>query len=557
MNASVFANTLIDQLLLQGVKQFCIAPGSRSTPLALAVHKRTDCDLSVHFDERGLSFFALGISLAAQSPAAIIVTSGTAVGNLLPAVMEAFHSKIPLILLTADRPNELLDCGANQTTDQTKCFQNFVLWQSELPCPDINIPEQYIRSQAVQLVFYATKGGPAHLNCRFRDPLYSAEKSPVTQGLPQLLSFSPKPPTSEQLSHAKHWITRAKKGVIILGRNHPFFDPKPILALAKQLKWPVFADLLSQARRYPTSEQIHFFDLIIQKKASLYPDTVLWIGESLIFERSLKGLQNSSARFLRIDPKYNQIDPYHFGMDRIEADPILFSKALKGTTSTSSTSWLTELQALDQEIQKKIELQFKETNRLTETKWMHHLSKNLPPRTALYLGNSLPVRNASHFCFPDQCGPLFSNRGLSGIDGQVASAAGIATQLKAPLAVILGDLSCLHDLNSFSLLKMIKTPLTLFISNNFGGGIFSHLSIATLERSTFEQLFATKHSVTFEQAAKMFSIPYRNIDSLEELPSAFSSKGATIVEICTSREENACFQKQILEKCSIKSMIHS
>ena len=188
MNNNHWAHCLIDQFIQQGVIDFCIAPGSRSTPLALAAARHPKARINVHFDERGLGFYALGISLARQAPTALIVTSGTAVGNLLPAVMEAYHSHMPLVLLTADRPPELRDCGAMQATDQIKIFQNFTFWHFDLPCPGESLGEEFIRSQAAYAVFQAMRMGPVHLNCQFREPLFIPSE-PQKEGMGQQLFF--------------------------------------------------------------------------------------------------------------------------------------------------------------------------------------------------------------------------------------------------------------------------------------------------------------------------------------------------------------------------------
>ena len=209
MNNNGWAHSLIDQLIQQGVVDFCIAPGSRSTPLALAAARHPKARLKIHFDERGLGFYALGVSLAEQIPAAIIVTSGTAVGNLLPAVMEAFHSHVPLILLTADRPPELRDVGALQATDQIKIFQNFTLWQTDLPTPCESLNDDFIRSQAAYAVFQAMRMGPVHLNCQFREPLFIPAE-PQKEGVSQPLFFPTLEIDSQTANHCSCILQQAK-----------------------------------------------------------------------------------------------------------------------------------------------------------------------------------------------------------------------------------------------------------------------------------------------------------------------------------------------------------
>ncbi len=241
---------IIDQLISQGIDRFCIAPGSRNTPLVVAAAEHPKAKALVHYDERGLGFYALGFAKGAKRPAAVITTSGTAAGNLMPSVMEAHHSAIPMILLTSDRPAELRDCGANQTSDQLKLFGHFVRWQADLPPA---LTENYFRSMAAQGVFHATQNppGPVQLNCQFREPF---ERPFPSLPSASRIHFALFPPDS-----ASHRDAR-QQGVILIGEIGS--DPRPILKLAKRLQWPVFDDILSNARLHPSSEQIRHFDWI-------------------------------------------------------------------------------------------------------------------------------------------------------------------------------------------------------------------------------------------------------------------------------------------------------
>ncbi len=546
MKNSAWAHSLIDQLIQQGVTRFCIAPGSRSTPLAMAAARHTKANLTVHFDERSLGFFALGCAMASGAPAALIVTSGTAVGNLLPAVMEAAHSNIPLLLLTADRPSELRDCGANQATDQIKIFQNFVAWQTDLPCPDAALSENFVRSQAAYAVAHSMQGGPVQINCQFREPLFERETS-FPEGLPQPFFLPELTPSTELLAYAEELLSKTKRGLIVIGRLAKNRTDE-ILNLAKRLGWPVFADLLSQARCQRTPEQILHFDYAIRSEAAPAPDSILYFGGRFTSKELPVWMQKTGAAVLHIDSGKERIDPLHTRPVRIQADPSLFCLSLKGASSTES-SWLKEWQRIDDLLQDSIDATFKEEHPFTEPDLMRQLSCRLPENASVFLANSMPIRNAERFLFPKAVKTFYANRGLSGIDGQIATAAGIATTLKTPMAAILGDLSCLHDLTSLALLKDLEAPFLLLVSNNFGGGIFSELPLAThCEPEHFEKIFAASHTMRFEEAAKMFGIPYKAATHLEGL---FPDKGPLLFEIFTSRKENACFQKQILGECSL------
>ena len=542
MTNQEYAHYLIDQLIQQGTIEFCIAPGSRSTPLALAAARHPKTHVTVHTDERGLGFYALGLSIANQTPTVIIVTSGTAVGNLLPCVMEAYHSHVPLIILSADRPPELQSCGANQTTDQIKIFQNFVLWQADLPCSDNHISDVYLRSQAAFAFFQAMRKGPVHLNCQFREPLFELPQ-PQNEGTKQFF-FSPMlSPAPDAIAQCEAMISKANRGLILLGRL-PIRTPlTPILQMAKNLGWPIFADLLSQARAIKDSRLIDTFEDLIQSKKTPSPDFVIHLGEGFISTRLLEWIHLLNVPMIHVSQEVQRQDPLHNRPMRIWADPIKFCQQIMG--HSKDLDWLERWQRLDQRMKEKIEASFAEPHPWTEVDTMRVLGQKIPSNWSLFIANSMSIRNAQRFLFPGHAQYFFANRGLAGIDGQIATAAGIAAGLKQPLAAIIGDQSCLHDLNSLPLIRSLNTPFLLIISNNFGGGIFSHLNVAIDDQ--FDRLFAAEHDYRFEKAAEMFHLPYRCINN-NDLEPLFESAGPLIVEIITSRKENAIFENQILEK---------
>lgn len=505
-----YALCFIDQLIQQKVTQFCVAPGSRSAPLAIGAHQHPSASTIVHFDERGLTFYALGWSQANQHPAAVITTSGTAVANLLPACMEAFHSKTPLILLTADRPHGLRQCGANQTTDHLQMFKGLVKWQMDLTC---SLSEKEVRSIAAQAVFQSLEGtpGPVHINCPFAEPLY--QDLPLSLGHPISFSFSQKqsPPLQMQ----------KEKGIILIGALPPGSDPTPILELGKKLRWPIFADILSQARRFPTKEQIRHFDWLIRSSCP-EPDCILHFGGAFISKHLLQW--NTKAPRVHIHPFSDLQDPMRSLTMRIQADISSFCATF--CNPPADPSWLNHWQMLDHSLRARIDAHF--LSPFTEA----HLIRSLPSHLPLYFGNSMPIRYADHFFFPEKCPPLFANRGVSGIDGNIATIAGLSDGLKSPMIALIGDQTALHDLNSFSLLK--NREILLIISNNGGGGIFDHLPS---QKSPFlDTAFANAHSFSFEKGAEMFHLPYLRTD---HLPNSLPSCG--ILEITTERKQSASF----------------
>ncbi len=512
-----YAAYIIDQLVLQGVSQFCIAPGSRSAPLAICAQAHPKAKTFIHFDERGVGFYALGMSKATKKPTAIITTSGTAVANLTPSCMEAYHSKTPLILLTADRPHELRKCGANQTTEQLQLFQAITKWQFDL-APHID--EKTARSITAQAVFQSLEGtiGPVQLNCPLQEPLY--DPLSFLSGKAIIHTFAKKVAPPFQLD--------AKKGIILIGSNVK--NPKAILSLAKKLKWPVFADILSNARQFQTHEQIRHFHFILQHKIDLKPDHILYFGDAFISKHILS--LDKHCPMTLISPFDTLQDPERRISHRVESDIEPFCETLE--CSPSDLSWLEEWKILDEKIDTLIHTHFQE-NPFTEAKGLHFLDTDLP----LYLGNSMPIRYADQFFFPKKCPLIFANRGVSGIDGNIATIAGLSDGLNSPMIGLIGDQTALHDLNSFSLLK--NRPILLIICNNFGGNIFDYLPS---KNSPFlDSLFAASHAWNFESIGKMFDLPYLRVN---ELSNNLPFHG--ILELVTNRQNNAEFQKNLSKK---------
>lgn len=541
MNNSAWAHAIIDQLILQNVRDFCIAPGSRSTPLALAAARHPKAAVHVHFDERGLGFFALGLSLASRLPTALIATSGTAVGNLLPSAMEAYHSQIPLVFLTADRPPESHDCGANQTADQIGIFSRFALWQTDLPCPDSHLVEEFARSQIAYAIFQASRGGPVHLNCRFREPLFSFPE-PQKFGTSQSF-FSPElSPTPSCVEHFETRLNQAKRGVIVIGRMSAFADLSAIAAFAKRLRWPIFADILSQMRTYPEPEEsIRYFDYAVQSDPAPQPDFIVHFGGPILSQSLLRWIKRANAPVFHISQYPCRIDPLHCLPTRIWADPELFCRAV--SASSKEEAWLSEWKQIDRQIDGRLEEHFAAPHPFSEADLMRTLRDCIPAGWSAFFANSMPIRDAAQFFFPPSIDAIFANRGVSGIDGQIATAAGIAKKLNRPMLAVLGDQSCLHDLNSLALLRSLNTPFVLVASNNFGGGIFSHLPVSK-EPEHFETLFSASHPFCFEGAARMFNLPYRS--ALRADADIFAVDRPSIVEILSSRSDSAQFHKQFL-----------
>jgi 2-succinyl-5-enolpyruvyl-6-hydroxy-3-cyclohexene-1-carboxylate synthase len=521
---------LIEQLIAQNVRWFFLAPGSRSTPLAIALARHPDVRLHRHFDERGLAFSAAGFGLGREAPAAIVVTSGTAVGNLTPAIMEAHHASIPLIILTADRPLELRETSANQTTDQCKIFQNFVRWQCEI---DLSMPASAIRSKAAQAVFRSQfpHPGPVHINCPFREPLYN-EKITLTSREPIHLATCASTVCVPR--------TLPSRGLCVIGRLPKRSDLGAVLAFAKKAQWPVFADILSNARILKSEEQIDHYDWLFGR-APPTPECVVHFGERPLSKRLMEWLSaHPPKQYIHISPHAHWVDPSALITERIMA-PV--PDAAASFHVAPDPTWLQVWKALNH--LPPIDPSF------TETSAMRTLSQLPLQDWALFLGNSMPIREADWFLFPKACNAFFANRGLSGIDGNIATMHGLTLGLNGPVLGILGDVTTLHDLNSLALLRTSPHPIILLISNNNGCGIFSHLSVAPDPH--FETLFGFPHDLQFEEAARMFQLPYAAVDTNQRLEAAMrtalSEKKSWVIEMHTCRKNNHA-QHKMMKLCS-------
>jgi 2-succinyl-5-enolpyruvyl-6-hydroxy-3-cyclohexene-1-carboxylate synthase len=446
--------------------------------------------------------------------------------------MEAHHSSTPLLLLTADRPPELRDSSENQTTDQVKIFQNFVRFQFDL---DSTMPDQAIRSKIAQSVFRAScpHPGPVQINCPFREPLYQPDET-QNSGTPITL----RPASFNQLPAQ----VLPDNGIVLIGRLPKRSDITAALKQAKKLNWPVFSSILSNARVHSPDEQIFHFEYLLDEAPEV--DCALHIGERLTSKKVMEWLtKEKPSSYIHISPYSHWYNPSELVTERIYAS----IDALNFTSNTGS-SWLARWKELDAEIEGRLD---QEPITFSETVLMRTLSKLELANWGVFLGSSMPIREAELNLFPKNALGFFSQRGVSGIDGNIASIAGLAKGLNAPVLAVIGDMTALYDLNSLHLIKDL--PVVLIISNNGGGGIFSHLKVA--KDPAFEKLFAFSHEMNFEHGAKLFDLEYEKIDSeetlLKSLEQALQKKRACILEVVTSRVENAKVHKRMKQICSI------
>lgn len=548
-----FAQQIIYHLVEHGVRRLCLSPGSRSTPLAYAASQEERLEKMIHFDERGAAFHAYGYAKGSNTPTAILVTSGTALGNLLPAIMEASLDQIPLIILTADRPPELKDCGANQTCDQVKIFSDYVRWFHEIPCPDLAIPEGYIGSTIAEAIYRATHTpkGPVHLNCLFREPFLSSQQAPLMSKIYQESCSSSFSTTA--LSHWTKKLIQHEKGVIILGSSPTVRCLKSIFALAEHLDWPILPDILSGIRTegvHPTT--ISYYEFILKFGFDLQVECILHLGDRLVSKTLETWIEKQPFHYYLLVANHPyRHDPHHVLTHRICGDPSLFCEQLLPYLPRR-ISWLNRWKAFSQVVEGHIDEYIPLASEPGLIRFLHH---HLPPHFVLFFGNSMPIRDADVFFFPRfHRAPLFGKRGVSGIDGNIATIIGIAEGTSRPVVAVLGDLSTLHDLNSFAQIRNCKIPIIFIIINNQGGGIFSFLPIAH-QTEFSEKYMADAHLWDFEYAAKMFQIPYLSITSPKQINNSLREEKTIIIEFKTNRSENFLIHKNIEQE--IKNKINN
>lgn len=551
-----FANTIITTFADNNIKYFCIAPGSRSTPLALACAKHPMVKTFVHFDERGLGFHALGYAKATNNPCAIIVTSGTALGNLYPAVMEAYHSQTSLILLTADRTFEDRDCFSNQATTQVSFFQTFAKWHCDLPPPCDYVTLNTVKSKINHAAYISKLSpmAPVQINCMFRKPLTSPF-IPIKTTSP-IHHVGDRTIDSHVYQTIAEKIDKAKTGLILIGSMPANTDVTPIINLAKKLGFCIFADLLCSC--FPKREnQIQHFDLLLKNIDLHPPDIILHFGKAFISKHLLDWFEKKSfPNYLHIDQDSYHFDPAKKVTEKICCHPISFAKQLIDIV-IEKKQLASDLIHLDKRIDSRIKKIFEKQSEITEPLAFHLLNSFLQEDVALFIGNSMPIRNADRFLSSSKKLTIFANRGLSGIDGNIATCIGIANGLKKPVIALMGDLTFLHDLNSLSQIKNSNYPVTFIIFNNSGGAIFSMLPVRS-EKKHFEKHFQAKHDYNFKHISKQFSLPYYVCDSLRDsYKKLFSSISSCIIEVRTDSKKDFNLLEELLDHAILqKSAAH-
>ena len=555
---SLWASIMIEELVRSGVKLFCLAPGSRCTPLTLAVARRTDIQVIQHFDERGLGYVAVGYARATGQPAVVITTSGTAVANLLPAVVEARMDDLPLIVLAADRPPELRDIGANQTIDQVKIFGDHAAWFNDFPCPSTEMNPAFVLS-TMDYAVHASRKGPVHVNCMYREPLAAVEDGvDYTSYLASLDTWlsSDQVYTRYDNDSGQHVASTgveldglgmpSVRGLLVAGPGLCAADYQGILALHTLIGWPIIADVTASVLRphaVPHAELVFRNDIFLDDHV---PDMVIHFGGRLVSKAYDQWIsRNQSITLVLVTDRWGRFDP------SLRADRVIHSAASMvcttlsdGRLESASPSWLADWR----DAGVKAGGGFVRLDTLSEPAVARCISELLPAEHGLFLGNSMPVRDMDVFAVPTCVAPTAANRGASGIDGTTSSAVGFGCGLTRPVTLLIGDLAVLHDLNALALLRDSEYPVTLVVINNDGGGIFSFLPVAA--DPAFEAFFGTPHGLGFSDAAGWARLSYHAPETLDEFvvayKNAIGSGVSSVIEVRTDRGENVDVHRAVL-----------
>ena len=568
----IWSTLIIKELRRHGVDCFCLSPGSRSTPLVAALSQEDDLEKIVHFDERGMAFCAHGCSLASRKPTVIITTSGTAVVNCYPAIVEAFHSQNPLIILSADRPPELRSCGANQTIDQVKVFGSFVKWSFDLPSPTEEISPAFVLSTISEAIIQSqtTPKGPVHINCMFREPLEphpfcmtsSKYLSSVSTWLNNDRPYTIRSDAKQKLNKESHEtiekiLKESVSGLVVIGSLGRHEEKSAVKNLSKQLDWPILPDVTSGLRFSTELENsIPCYDLVLATHtftAAKSPDVVLHLGGKITSKRLLEYLASyPPEKYLHIQSEPMRFNPLHLQVQHVCCDITSICKFIINLKLPHSRNvWLREWNKASRKCESVLTRILDIKEELTEPGVARSLLLNKPKDSPVFVANSMPIRDIDMFAPRiDTSTCIFSNRGASGIDGLLATAFGVARSKKNILTILIGDLAVLHDLNSLALFQYCGTPVVIIIVNNNGGGIFHFLPIVKSEIN-FEAFFGTPHHMGFESAARLFKLNYANPQTItsfvDEYKKALTYNYCSLIEVKTDRYQNQTFHQQLIQ----------
>jgi 2-succinyl-5-enolpyruvyl-6-hydroxy-3-cyclohexene-1-carboxylate synthase len=588
---TALASAFAEELARGGLRRAVVSPGSRSTPLAVALWREPGIEVTVILDERSAGFFALGAAQASGEPVALLCTSGTALANYHPAVAEADLAGIPLVVLSADRPPELRGIGAGQVIDQIKTFGEAARWFCEVGTHDADDTGLlHLRSVACRALARARgeiRPGPVHLNFPLREPLAPIPvEGAVTATDPLALhGRDGRPltavtrvdlePTEFVLDEVAGHIGDAIAGVIIAGRQTDPELREPLAHLAKASGFPILAEPTSQMRLGPhdRSYVISTYDTLLRDEhfaKGVVPELVLRFGELPTSKPLREWLAASGADQIVVDPTGGWNEPTNMAAAIIRADPTecasgwarrleastedgtrgplpsqTAGRFVQGPSRPAPEAWLEAEAAAQSAIAEGLA----DEAEITEPALHAALGRAYRDGELVYTASSMPIRDQETFLAPGEADALLlCNRGANGIDGLISSGIGAAEASGRPTTIVTGELGFLHDLGGLAALRDVETPVRIVVIDNGGGGIFHFLPQKTaLEAEEFEPLFGTPRAVSVEKAAALFDLPYTRLESLDDLPAALAA-GTGLIEVRTDRQTNVAAHRRITDR---------
>lgn len=555
VSLTAYLAAFVVELVQTGIKDVVVSPGSRSTPMAMVMAEHPEINIHIHVDERSAAFFALGIAKAANKPVAILCTSGTAAANYFPAIIEARYSRVPLLVLTADRPHELREVGAPQAIDQIHLYGQHVKWFADMALPE-NRDEiiRYARTVGARAAAIASQApaGPVHLNFPFREPLIPKLDEEIFELKERPAGYvnvrnGELTVREDEFREISQKLDGYKKGIIVCGNIADNRFAQAVTELSAALKFPVLADPLSQLRSglHPLENIVDAYDTFLRNedaKEYLKPDVIVRFGAMPVSKALTIFLkENHQAEQFVIDGAGGWRDPATLSTEMIFCNETIFCEQLASLTETrESTEFMDKWQEINELTKANMAL-IKDSQMLSEGRLFYQLAEMLPEEATLFVGNSMPIRDLDSFFLNNHKSiKVMANRGANGIDGTVSTALGAALYSQ-PLYLVLGDLTFFHDLNGMIAAKLYSLDIRIIVVNNNGGGIFSFLPQSQHPKN-FELLFGTPLNLEFEHAVSMFSGNYTKVKDWEHLRELMNKsnevKGLNVYEVVTNRDSN-------------------
>lgn len=522
----LWAKILVEQLKKNNITTICIAPGSRSTCLVKAISEESCFNIMTHYDERSLAFFALGVAKASMKPTVVITTSGSAITNLIPASVEALNLQLPLLFITADRPAELQNCGANQTLDQSALFKPACRYQVNIDAPVEDESKLILFFHAIQDAISFSFQGPVHINMSFREPFFDTAKS-YTKIVKKLAGLEKDSIRNVQKSCDLTHIFEAfklNKTVCIIANLRSQIHVDYIVSWAEKNKIPIIAECTSKIR-YSSHKAIGYVDDIITQmfEKNLLPDSLICIGSRWISKEIHKLILKVNKGVFLHDFSSTQ-DWLHSNLHEVLNYDLHAKNSLPNVKmDTDYYKKISSLNVAEKSIK---------TRKLTLKKCFYLLASKLSNYKSIFVGNSLAIREFNEsFNSNNHQLSVFTQRGVSGIDGLVSTGAGISFSQKQKVAIIIGDTSCLYDTNGLFFLSKPNVNVDIFVLNNNGGKIFEKLPIKN--DPILNEFFVMPHNLSFKKISDQFEIGYQLINSIDQLTKFESilNKKSRLIEI--------------------------